>query len=104
VWHPQLWGSWLELAVPDLRYTADSRIELFPPDLWTDVNTVNNTNGEWMSALERYDVDVIVVEWEQVDLYDGLAATGDWFACAVEGEGWVWLSGSGRVPPVGCDG
>ena len=37
VWNPQAWGSWLEFAVPDLTYAVDSRIELFSPDLWSDV-------------------------------------------------------------------
>ena len=91
VWNPQAWGSWLEYAVPELRYTVDSRIELFPAELWQDVHTVSNTNGEWMSGLAKYDVDVILVDWANPELKEGISSLGAFQLCAtVEGEGWIW--------------
>ena len=91
VWNPQAWGSWLEFAVPELRYTVDSRIELFPAELWTDVHTVTNTNGEWMSGLEQFDVDVVVVDWGNPELKDGMSVLREFQLCATfEGEGWIW--------------
>lgn len=34
IWAPQVWGSWLELAVPQALVPLDSRIELYPDSLW----------------------------------------------------------------------
>lgn len=91
-WNPQLWGSWLEYAVPDLAYAVDSRIELFPVDLWTDVHTAANANGEWLSIFDEYDVDVIITDWNATEQYDGLFNSPSWFMCAaVASEGWIWL-------------
>ncbi len=106
VWNPQLLGSWFEYAVPQLRYAVDSRIELFPADLWTDVHTAANANGEWLSVFDKYDIDVIVTEWEATGQYDGLVASPSWLMCvAVEQEGWIWLRVGGDLPlPGGCQG
>ena len=90
--NPQLWGSWLEFAVPELTYAVDSRIELFPAEVWTKVNAVENTNGEWLSALDNLAPDVVLVDWNNVDLYDGLKASDRWLMCAArENEGWVFI-------------
>jgi hypothetical protein len=32
--NPQAWGSWFEYAIPDATVAVDSRIELFPADVW----------------------------------------------------------------------
>ena len=40
VFVPQSWGSWFEWAVPDATYFVDSRIELFPADVWRDYGEV----------------------------------------------------------------
>ncbi len=36
VWNPQVWGSWLEFAVPGPRYALDSRIEVITAQTWRD--------------------------------------------------------------------
>ena len=33
---PQRWASWFEFALPDLPVAVDSRIELFPTEVWAD--------------------------------------------------------------------
>jgi hypothetical protein len=104
VWNPQPWGSWLEYAVPELDYAVDSRIELFPPDLWPDVQAVAGAQGEWLSILDRRGVDAVVVGWEQTGTYDGLLASSAWMLCGfVEQEGWIWLRATGDLSlPAGC--
>jgi hypothetical protein len=93
VWTPQPWGSWFEESVPDLRYNVDSRIELFPASLWTDIASIATANGEWMSELMRYDPDVIVIGEDQQDLYNALNTLGGWQLCdRVPGEGSIWSS------------
>jgi hypothetical protein len=105
VWNPQRWGSWLEFAAPALTYTVDSRIELFPRELWSDVNTVNNAQGEWVSAFDGYPVDVLLVEWDQTELYDWFQQSGKWVMCAArEQEGWIFLPAAGDVAAIpGCE-
>jgi hypothetical protein len=61
VWNPQPWGSWLELAVPELLVALDSRIELFPADLWRDADQLGRGIGKWTSILDKYDIDAVVV-------------------------------------------
>lgn len=96
VWNPQRWGSWLEFAVPELRYAVDSRIELFSADLWVDVQTWANANGEWLSIPDKYGANVLLVEWGQTQLYDILVASPSWRLCgSAEGEGWIWGRMSG---------
>src|SRR6185503_19248539 len=34
VWAPQTWASWLEFAVPNALVAVDSRIELYPAEVW----------------------------------------------------------------------
>ena len=34
IFNPQSWGSWFEYALPDQLVAVDSRIELFPPEVW----------------------------------------------------------------------
>jgi hypothetical protein len=105
VWNPQGWGSWLEFAVPRLAYTVDSRIELFPAELWTDAHTVNNAQGEWMSAFDSYPVDVVLVEWDQAELHDALRQSGAWLMCAArEQEGWLFIRAPNDLPGIpGCE-
>ena len=40
LFNPQPWGSWFEFAVPDLLVAIDSRIELFPAQVWDDYAAV----------------------------------------------------------------
>ena len=65
VWNPQIWGSWLEWAVPDMFYTVDSRIELFPADLWDDVALVAAGSAETGPILDTYKVGVVVLTAEE---------------------------------------
>ena len=82
----------------------DSRIELFPAELWTDVQTVESTNGEWLSALNRHRVDVIVVPSEQAELRDTLDGGLDWMQCAsIDGEGSIHIRARNDLSGIaGC--
>ena len=65
VWNPQVWGSWLEWAVPELSYAVDSRIELFPERLWDDVELVAAGSDRTSAILDTYKVRVVVLLAEE---------------------------------------
>ncbi|HEY8772267.1 MAG TPA: hypothetical protein VIM66_03755 [Candidatus Limnocylindria bacterium] len=62
VWNPQVWGSWLEFAVPGELVSVDSRIELYSTALWNDVDRVSSGSPDAIAILDRYDPDFVVVE------------------------------------------
>jgi hypothetical protein len=66
---------------------------------------VNNAQGEWLSAFDRYPVDVLLVEWDQVELYDWFVQSGEWLMCAArEQEGWIFIPAPGDLPGIpGCE-
>jgi hypothetical protein len=80
VWAPQTWGSWLELALPEMQVAADSRVELYPASFWKDVATVAAGAQGTLDILSRYDVDVVVIPVEQRNgpLFQALIASSAW--------------------------
>ncbi len=60
--NPQAWGSWFELAVPDARVAIDSRIELFPAEVWDAYLTVLEGRDGWQAQLDAWAVTVVVVD------------------------------------------
>ncbi len=77
-WAPQTWGSWLELAVPDLPVAVDSRIELFPADLWADYDTVADARPGWQAILERREATLLVVAGTQEALLAAARSDAGW--------------------------
>lgn len=75
VFVPQTWASWFEWAAPDARCFMDSRFELFPADVWRDYEAIEGAGPAAMDALDRWAVDVVVVD-----------ASG---AAIVPGSGWT---------------
>ncbi len=76
VFQPQPWGSWLEYALPDRRFAVDSRIELFPPDVWARYDDVVLGRGDWLAQLDAWDVDVVVTTAADVGFAERLSAMG----------------------------
>jgi hypothetical protein len=76
VFVPQAWGSWFEWAVPDGLYFVDSRIELFPAEVWLDYEAIVSGRVEAVDVLRRSDVAAVVVD-ERLDLLrERLLASG----------------------------
>jgi hypothetical protein len=61
VFNPQRWGSWFEFALPEVLVTVDSRIELFPTDVWDAYQGVVDGVDGWQDQLEAWDVHAVVV-------------------------------------------
>ena len=56
LFNPQPWGSWFEFALPALPVAIDSRIELFPPDVWDDYEAVVDGGDGWEAQLDAWGV------------------------------------------------
>jgi hypothetical protein len=61
VFAPQVWGSWFEREAPDQLVFLDSRIELYPPPLWQDYETMYNAKPGWEAAMTRWRVSVVAL-------------------------------------------
>ena len=91
VWDPQVWGSWLEWAVPGELFAVDSRIELFPTALWDDVDRVSRGGPDALAILDRYDPDFIVVQRPaEFDLETALTASPAWACIYQDADGSIW--------------
>lgn len=53
-------GSWFELTVPSAKFAVDSRIELFPPNAWTEARDIAEGSPETIAILDRHQVDAVV--------------------------------------------
>jgi hypothetical protein len=93
VWNPQAWGSWVEWALPDVRVAVDSRIELFPPDLWSDVRQAEAGIGEWQSILvDKRPADVVILAATQrPEIRQVLDASPYWDLAYSDADGSIWL-------------
>jgi hypothetical protein len=59
---PQPWASWFEFAMPDLPVAVDSRIEIFPNDVWADYLAVTQGGLGWEDVLAAWDPTVIITD------------------------------------------
>ena len=91
VWNPQVWGSWLESAVPGELVAVDSRIELFPTQIWDDVDQVSRGGADAIPILDRYHPDFVVVERPaQNALEHALGAAPAWACIYQDVDGSIW--------------
>jgi hypothetical protein len=91
VWNPQRWGSWLELADLEFRYAVDSRIELFPASVWSDIDRVEAGTGAWAEVLDRSRVNVVVTDARaDVALERALDTSGAWVRSYEDLDGSIW--------------
>ena len=58
---PQTWSSWFEWAVPEAAYFVDSRFELYPAEIWVDLNTISGGGAAAGDVLDRRQVEVMVL-------------------------------------------
>lgn len=95
-------GSWLELTVPNARFAVDSRIELFPPSVWTEAGDIAKGSPETIAILDRYRVDALVSPrltplgptrlTELPDpLWTVLNDSGEWVAVYDDVDGSIWV-------------
>jgi hypothetical protein len=93
VWNPQLWGSWLEFAVPAPAYALDARIEVIPPEAWRDAEVVATAGPGWDAILDAAGVTIVVIDTEAGGwpLTQALASSGGWSLAHEDVDGAVWV-------------
>jgi hypothetical protein len=74
----QPWGSWFEFATPQDPVFVDSRIELFPDDVWETYGQVVFARSNWRDALAGSGADVIVADPREWDLLPTLKTDPAW--------------------------
>jgi hypothetical protein len=73
------WGSWFEFAVPDVPMFSDARVEIYPPEVWSDYFTVSSASPGWNDVLDRWAISTVVASRDhQGPLIDALRADDGW--------------------------
>jgi hypothetical protein len=76
VFNPQPWGSWFELAIPDVKVALDSRIEFFPAEVWDAYESVVGGADGWEGRLATWRASIVVVQASDRAFRDRLLAAG----------------------------
>ena len=89
VFNPQVWGSWFEFAVPEVKVALDSRIEFFPVEVWDAYEAVFIGRDDWESRLASWGVAAVVVEDPEGSFAARLEAAG-WERAYVDEDGAIF--------------
>jgi hypothetical protein len=73
-------GSYLIWAAyPQYQVFVDSRIELFPPDIWLDYLEISNAQGDWEARLSEYGINTLMLSpVDQPMLVKAVEASKQW--------------------------
>jgi hypothetical protein len=91
VFAPQVWGSWFELESPDQRVFLDSRIELYPPPLWQDYESMYKARPGWASTMARWRIDAVALP-PDAPLDDVIRHSIGWTQVYTGSDGSVYVS------------
>ncbi len=91
VLNPQPWGSWFEFAQPDALEALDSRIELFPAEVWDQSDTIRHGGPGWEDQLKAWNPMVVVATDEDAEFIGRLTAIG-WRAAYQDHDGTILVS------------
>jgi len=80
MFNPQWWGDWLVWdGSAGLEPFVTTNIHLVPRQVWQDYQRIMGTRPGWQRALDRYDVQVVVLDKErQTTLARQLRRSADW--------------------------
>jgi hypothetical protein len=89
LFNPQPWGSWFEYALPGLPVVLDSRIEMFPAEVWdTFEATVAGEEG-WERHLADWGVTLIVTAADDPDGFGSRLLEAGWTVAYRDADGAV---------------
>lgn len=91
IWNPQVWGSWLEFAVPEPLYALDSRIEVIPGSVWAEAAVVVQAGSGWADVLDRAGATIVVTEAAPSLLAVALAGSPAWTSAFADADGTIWI-------------
>jgi hypothetical protein len=79
VFGAQVWGSWLDASLPRRSVFVDSRIEVFPREVWNDYDVVSDGEPGWQAILDRWRITFVVAEnTQQRGLLRVIGRSGEW--------------------------
>lgn len=82
VFHDQGYGSYMIWASPEVPVFIDTRIELYPPEQWSDYIALSQARYDWQAILDRYGIDTLLLQREaQQPLIEAATASPDWQRC-----------------------
>ena len=91
----QIYASWSEFSAPRFPVAVDPRIELFPEEVWDDYFTVTTAAPGWQVVLDRWGVDLLILDPGQSErLIEAAADDAAWRSVVVGDDGSVFV----RVP------
>ncbi len=95
VFDPQPWGSWFEFALPALPVAIDSRIEVFPVEVWDAYERVVAGGDGWQRQLDDWGVTIVVAAGDGKDAFKKRLVAAGWTVAFEDGDGTV-LARPGR--------
>jgi hypothetical protein len=80
VFNAMSFGSYLIWAAyPQYQVFVDSRIELFPDNVWLDYLNISNAEGDWEASLKNYGVNTLMLSTvEQPALIEAAKESDEW--------------------------
>jgi hypothetical protein len=80
VFHDMSFGSYLMWAAqPEYKVFVDSRIELYPEEIWDDYWAISIAKSNWQELLDKYQVNTLMLEpVKQVDLIEEAKSSPNW--------------------------
>ena len=91
LFNPQEWGSWFEFTLPDLPIAMDSRIELYPADVWRDYDNVIAGREGWEERLTSWGATIAVLAARDQPTIDRFAKIG-WRSVYSDKDGSILVS------------
>jgi hypothetical protein len=94
MFNPQAWGSWFEFALPALPalpVAIDSRIELFPAEVWDTYENIVDGGEDWAAQLDGWGVSIVVVPHKDTAMLERLTAAG-WRSVHTDEDGTVLVA------------
>lgn len=80
VFHDMAFGSYLIWAAqPEYKVFVDSRIELYPEEIWDDYWEISTAQSVWQDLLDKYRVNTLMLEpVKQVSLIEKAKTSPNW--------------------------
>ena len=87
LFNPQPWGSWFEFSFRDVPVAIDSRIEVFPVEVWDTYERVVAGVDGWQRQLDDWGVTIIVTAGDAAGAFDARLVSAGWTSVYSDGDG-----------------
>jgi hypothetical protein len=84
-------ASWFEFALPSMPVFIDSRIEIFPPGVWSDYMAVVRGDAGWRGILDDRQIDAVVTDLYTEGLRDRMDEEPGWRRLYADAAGVVFV-------------